>query len=526
MSENLQKTILRIKNSSVYQKLRNYYGQSTIFSALGIERKENIHSSFLCWLFDPNSDHQLGTEPLKKFLALYALYALYAVVDDDKPRTDVFVDDDELRAAFITGRYSIENVEIENEISLTRFNNKAEDKKQNRLDVWINFSVILPDSDNDDRKRSIILVIENKIYSKEGKIGNKYQTEVYDDYLKNDIKEDEKLLEVFLTPDGADDSKCHNFVHLTYQQMLDNVFHPLSSIVNSQHAKTFINDYIRNLGKSAMNDDENNKNVKTYSILATSEIEKNRLQELLNIEGMQEIIKKTLFAVYGKQVVKDIVGKDAKIEEPSEYEKIVLLEFWNDNIDILKAMLYNMFSESKKSKKGAIEKILKESNRDTTKYIVERKEGTEWIPADEQFKRPLSKGRAACVFFAQWMDMYGRQYSLEKIREEFFPVSINKYFANSTWTFFDTLIFGCREDASIYKVISKGGEEVKLDAIISFGFYPIIHDKKCGWGYTKEREIAIMPKMWRREDFQSFLNHIKEKKFTDQFPDLRIREVK
>jgi hypothetical protein len=68
----LERSILRIKNNSVYQELKSYYSQSTIFSALGIERNENRHSAFLCWLLDPKSDHQLGVEPLKKFLALYA----------------------------------------------------------------------------------------------------------------------------------------------------------------------------------------------------------------------------------------------------------------------------------------------------------------------------------------------------------------------------------------------------------------------------------------------------------------------
>ena len=70
---NMEKSILRIKNNPIYQELKGYYSQSTIFSALGIERNENRHSAFLCWLLDPKSDHQLGVEPLKKFLALYAV---------------------------------------------------------------------------------------------------------------------------------------------------------------------------------------------------------------------------------------------------------------------------------------------------------------------------------------------------------------------------------------------------------------------------------------------------------------------
>ncbi len=150
-------------------------------------------------------------------------------------------------------------------------------------------------------------------------------------------------MEVFLTPDAEDDAHCPSFVHLTYQQLLDDVLLPLSSMAKSEHVKLFINDYIRNLGKPALNDDNDEKKVKTYSILATSELEKKRLQQLLETERMKTIIERALVAVYGDQA-KDIVGKDAmkRNEDMKPYETALLTEFWNDNTDILKAMLHNL----------------------------------------------------------------------------------------------------------------------------------------------------------------------------------------
>ena len=127
----LERDILRIKNNPIYQELKGYYSQSTIFSALGIERNESRHSAFLCWLLDPKSDHQLGVEPLKKFLALYA------VVNEKI--------DDELRAAFITGRYNLEDIQMEREMTLSRFCDDESrlqlNEKQKRLDIWSEFSV-------------------------------------------------------------------------------------------------------------------------------------------------------------------------------------------------------------------------------------------------------------------------------------------------------------------------------------------------------------------------------------------------
>ena len=134
----LERSILRIKNNSVYQELKSYYSQSTIFSALGIERNENRHSAFLCWLLDPKSDHQLGVEPLKKFLALYAA---------NNKNLDI-----ELIAAFITGRYELENIQLEKELTLARFCDEVDainlDEKQKRLDIWAEFSVVLPDNND------------------------------------------------------------------------------------------------------------------------------------------------------------------------------------------------------------------------------------------------------------------------------------------------------------------------------------------------------------------------------------------
>lgn len=62
---NYEETILAVNNSNEYQALKEYYGKSTLFSCLGIERNENRHSAFIAWLLDNKSEHGLGTLPLK-----------------------------------------------------------------------------------------------------------------------------------------------------------------------------------------------------------------------------------------------------------------------------------------------------------------------------------------------------------------------------------------------------------------------------------------------------------------------------
>ena len=257
--------------------------------------------------------------------------------------------------------------------------------------------------------------------------------------------------------------------------------------------------------------------------MATSELERKKLQQLLDTEGMKTIIEKALFATYGEQA-KNVIGKERmkrNKESIKTYETIVLTEFWNDNTDILKAMLYNLeiFPEGKKE---AIEKIFKESNRDTSKYVVEKKCGDQWIVADANYNRPLAKGRVACVFFAQWMAMNEEKFTLQQVRDVF-PLTLNEYYKNSSWDFIDTLIFGSDSESLKANAVNMAGQQIEL-ASDKWDFYPLkLRKSKCGWGYLKDGNMAIMPKMWRKEDFQRLLDHIDA--HPELFSGLRIRQI-
>lgn len=66
--QDLKKKIIDMQNDSIYQNLSASYNKQNIFSILKIERNENRHSAFLCWLFNPDSEHGLGLIPLKRCL--------------------------------------------------------------------------------------------------------------------------------------------------------------------------------------------------------------------------------------------------------------------------------------------------------------------------------------------------------------------------------------------------------------------------------------------------------------------------
>ena len=114
------KKVLDLQKTTAYQKLNAYYGQSTVFNVLGIERSENRHSAFLEWLLNPKSSHGLNDSPLKKFLALVAAHA----TDDEKCYFN------QVHERLISGDYTLQVESIKTEQSIIGLaNGKTDDFK-------------------------------------------------------------------------------------------------------------------------------------------------------------------------------------------------------------------------------------------------------------------------------------------------------------------------------------------------------------------------------------------------------------
>ncbi len=92
--DTIKSEIIKFYNDPLYQELKAYYGKTTLFNVLKIERNENRHSAFLAWLLDENGSHGLGEEPLKRFMRLLAKM------------------DDRYNEPFLVGNYQVENVEV------------------------------------------------------------------------------------------------------------------------------------------------------------------------------------------------------------------------------------------------------------------------------------------------------------------------------------------------------------------------------------------------------------------------------
>lgn len=281
----MKNRILSMYSLPAYQQLKAYYERSTLFSVLGAERSENRHSAFLAWLLNPSSSHSLGETPIRKFLTLAACKA----TDEDKCYWQ------EPREHLISSDYRLDFVCIKTEQSIIAL---ANNKKVNpdKLDIWILIRIRYS-SDNKDVCWTIPIVVENKIFSKEGKANGSIpaQTERYCraiNNLKGDLCPDNYFqpILIYLTAPFAPAPTCNAFIHVTYQDLLDHVIQPLSLQLTAQRPhseeKVFLEGYIRNLSFPAATD---GKKSDDYSILAIAESESKLLETLFSSDAFMTI---------------------------------------------------------------------------------------------------------------------------------------------------------------------------------------------------------------------------------------------
>ena len=432
----MENNILELYKTTTYQKLNAYYGQSTVFNILGIERSENRHSAFLAWLLNPTSTHGLKDTPLRKFLSLVATKA----TDQEKCYYH------QVRERLITGDFTLKVESIKTEQSIIGLaNGQTDDFKgvvetndkgifkndaKNRFDIWmlLHFSYI--DEHDQEQQWYLPIVLENKIYSAEGNANDeeKAQTVRYHravNILKNIVCAGTNYVQpllIFLTPSDAKKPTHDAFIHLTYQDILDHVIQPCSYLSAAQGASTdvrvLMDGYIRNLSRPSNKDGED---IKDYSILAIADSENNDLKEIFRSDAFQA----ALCAIYPNEA-KKILDKDYKVVE----DDLPLLEqFWNANEDLFKIVLFNQFKDDEKKLK-AVQGIIKVNNRDNTRYLVGLKSG-EWLNVNG---KPASKSEASFLIFKAYCLLQEKkqpsaELTVDHLRSKF-DCSLNAYYHN------------------------------------------------------------------------------------------------
>lgn len=393
-SHNIKEQIIGFYNDPLYQELKAYYGKTTLFNILKIERNENRHSAFLAWLLDENGSHGLGEEPLKRFMRLLAKM------------------DDKYNEPFLVGNYQVENAKIDTEHPVSI------GSKKGRIDVFIEF-----DYKGENGTNHVHVIIENKVYTNE----HDEQTKLYLDWARQEYKgkHNQNIIGVFLAPDCPEkcsgDTKDFSYVKITYQDILQDLIEPLLKMEMSPEARILITDYIINLGQPVQDKGEDGKGNNQDSILAISNANVSKFLQLY--ERNEELLDAALYAKCYERNEKQLqaVFKDFDKFKVYSKETILMLEtFWNSNSDLLRMILNTALKdrveEENEDLLGAINVLLRlnESNRDNTKYLIYAADGS--LMNDNN--KPSPKSLASFYIFKAWMHDHPNA-SLKDIREAF-----------------------------------------------------------------------------------------------------------
>lgn len=223
----IREMLKNFHNDPNVQKLLARYRRKSISEIYGVARRELSHSSFLAWLFDSQADHGLGALACNKLMIMLASRenGNYPILNQ-----------------FLVGQQMLRN-EVTKEIVID---------EKNRLDIVIT-----------NKEHNIRLIIECKVVAKET---NDQTARYYEDYGKE--KDGLTNIYVYLTPNGADSPKCKEFIHINYQEIIDDILNPILKDENlSPRTKFIIDDYILALEKPAEEFEENNNNKNKKNII-------------------------------------------------------------------------------------------------------------------------------------------------------------------------------------------------------------------------------------------------------------------
>ena len=222
----MKNKILNLINSVEFQELNSYYNEKTIFGAFNVERNENRHSAFVAWWLNPKSEHGLGDAPLKLFLRLVAT-----------KEWGKWIFKKDFYSRVLAGDYNItirEDFELEKSVGKLSSNNS-----KGRIDIWSALELTAEDEDGKDSSLVIGMVIENKIYSNEGKNQTLRYFDAVNSYKKELPSEMEYSGMGILLTAAKQKPSCNQFINITYQELLTNVIEPLMSSVDTKLDKLF-----------------------------------------------------------------------------------------------------------------------------------------------------------------------------------------------------------------------------------------------------------------------------------------------
>lgn len=159
------------------EQLNKWNDNFNVFDVLRITNVEIRHSNILAWLLDPNENHGLGDSFIKSFIS-------------------------KVVSKYKSNKFSVI------EILLQNFYSYQVHRELNNMDI------ILQSIDE-----KTVVIIENKIWSKE----STNQLKKYYEKSKTEYKDYDKILYVFLTPNGIESSEPDIWIKFSYKEIIESL---------------------------------------------------------------------------------------------------------------------------------------------------------------------------------------------------------------------------------------------------------------------------------------------------------------
>lgn len=317
---NRMKQIHSFNNDPRMNEVRDFYNTPSFWQIMNIARRENSHSAFISYYLNPNNHHSLGDSFLKLFLQMVVIRAIEQKKD---------IDDDFAQKIMLSSTILTSYMRPEEFMQMNG--------EKGRFDIFM--KCLIPANANgkisdNNEDEEFIVIIENKVTAKETKNkAGRGQTAKYKEYI-NEHYPDQQHLMILLSPDSGKDISegkgvkidCEDFIRVTYQDLLDKVIEPvIGNHIPNQEDLIRLKDYVKCLSIPALEEGTNNENSKSI-IMATSD-------------------------------------KETKL----------LMDFWNNNEDLIKACLSVIAGNeefSEEARKIASEASTANFQRDTTKYRI------------------------------------------------------------------------------------------------------------------------------------------------------------
>ncbi|MFD3156721.1 PD-(D/E)XK nuclease family protein [Haloimpatiens sp. FM7330] len=345
-----------LMDMEIFEGIETKLSSFNAFETLGVVNTEIRHSNVLAWLLNPKENHGIGDVFIKKLIQTLFYLNKNTILKSNLTLFDISLMD------------------------YYDFNIRRE---------WKNIDILAVSDEN-----KLVLVIENKVWSKE----SKHQLKKYFDIVNRDFQGYSKVF-VFLTPYGDSPSDEENWISFNYKNVFDILKKSMElkkDIIN-QSVKVFIEQYLDVLRRYIVGDFELEKICREiyykhqkaldlifeYKPDIYSEIS-DYIKEV--VEADSNVIYDSSTKTYVRFITEDldtIIARKGSgwtssnrillYEVQNRNDKIVLKLIIGPGDDIIRNKIFNIATQNKNLFKGMLKTLTPQYSQIFSKEIVPKK---------------------------------------------------------------------------------------------------------------------------------------------------------